>query len=110
MTFFCAYGNHTNPDFSYHGNGHYIFSKLLINSTTGQVFFDGVGQNTGNALFFLIHGIILSVVWTLLNFLGLVSARYFKHHINWAMFHRIFNGVTFLATLAVGVYAIFMSM
>jgi len=109
LTFFCAFGNETKPDFAYHGNGHYIFTKLFINSLTGEVLFDGVGQNTGDRTFFIVHGIILSIVWTLLNFFGLVTARYLKHHASWGMYHRIFNGTTFLATVIIGIISILKS-
>jgi len=45
MSFFVAYGNVSAPDYSYHGKGHYAFTKLLIDSKTGVVYFDGKGPS-----------------------------------------------------------------
>jgi hypothetical protein len=97
-------------------------SKLVVgteNTTTSTTTDSGssssVSSNTNNTPvtpistpddseefdFWEFHGIIMTVTWSIMNFVGYMSARFFRHYPIWIWVHFIFAGLNTL--LSVGI-------
>jgi hypothetical protein len=51
--------------------------------------------------FWEFHGIILTILWTIFNFVGYVYARFLRHHPIWIWIHFICSGLTSFISVAV---------
>ena len=51
--------------------------------------------------FWEFHGIILTILWSILNFFGYVYARFLRHHPIWIWIHFTCSGLTSLISVAV---------
>lgn len=51
--------------------------------------------------FWEFHGIIMTATWSIMNFIGYLSARFFRHYSAWIWVHFIFSGLN--AIISVGI-------
>jgi hypothetical protein len=83
---------------AYHGqNRPQMFTfTLTADSGTSQVV-----NTTSQFDFWELHGILNIILWSVFNFFGYVSARFFKHLTWWIWVHRI--GSAFTALVSIGI-------
>ncbi len=67
------------------------------------------GHDGGGGGFWGFHGTVLTAAWTVVNFIGYVAARYFKHYPVWYWVHIICCGLTSLVSISVMTASIILS-
>jgi hypothetical protein len=79
------------------GNHGYNILKSSVFIDTGN----GSSNNSSTFDFWQFHGIIMTVSWSFMNFIGYLTVRFFKHNSIWMWFHFIFAGLNASVTIGV---------
>lgn len=95
-----------NP-LSYHGSDNYKFLFLTLDSRTNDFIFSENEQEVKPKIIYTIHGFGQYIVWALLNSIGIIFTRYFKHLWYSRLVHAITSGLTSAFSIFAGVLLIY---
>lgn len=82
--------------FGYHGYN-ILKSSFTIDLSNSSM----INPSSSSFDFWQFHGIIMTLCWSFMNFIGYLSVRFFKHSPIWMWFHFIFAGLNALLTIGV---------
>jgi len=92
-------------DYGFHGTN--VARRLVLINSTSQDFNPLPDEPQVTIFdFWQFHGILLTIIWTLLNFLGYIFARFYKHLTWWIWMHRLGAGMTALISIGLMGYSI----